>query len=366
MKNKFLGILRTIVVSVLFVFIAGIALFAIIIPREFFPTIQDIKADFLTKAKELDIAKVPGKIYYCDTIGNLLSFKPSSDEVETLLVIDSMDIKAISPDGKSVILVYPSGNNKRRQLNCKVFWMSLDDDRMHFIIEQKVCNTASCFYTFVPNGSKIFLSFFDSLLHINIIADTSGNLVYLPEHICCFDQYGTQFIGNKNKQAPWFLFNLDNKELIMLDTILFPRESQLKLWKKDTIMVQIDNDENNHCRVIFVPAGCGLVDTSSYIGNKLDLMPMFSEPWIVSYKRKTVLYPFFERLKLYTFVYRRDSLLWETYDQELYDNVFILSPDGEYAFKYKGDSWASIDGSNCSGKLINLPGFDYFIGWLSN
>ncbi len=369
----------TIIFGILLIAITGIALYVIITPREYRPQKVVLRSKI---CRELDISKVPGTIYYLNTTGNLMSFRPSSDEIETLLVIDSMDIKAISPDGMSVLLIYPKGydfifpsrDDKQKFSNRKFFWMTLDDGRMRLITEKKIQYNDYYIAGFNADGSKIYFTIITHTDTIRtMIADTCGNLTLLPENIWRKDLSGNFFIGRRNSREPWILFNLNNEKPVILDTILFPKESCPRLWFNDSIIVQICKDENSYDRIIFLNIKKEKVDTVNFGWCEYNLLN-HPKLRIIARERSSVLHLLSKKTYDRVFVYDRNSLLWETYGPNIWYGIFTISPDGknfltrDKGYGTKNDSFF-LNGPNGTRKKIPLfwdMRYLGFLGWFND
>ena len=314
------------------------------------------------RSRELKTENLSGKIYFADTLGKLMTYTPSTGDIETLLVTDSMAIRDVSPDGKSVILVCPRGFKRHNYPLRKVYWLTLDDGRMRLISERKM---EFAYANFTPDGKKIYFVVNDTFPSQTVVADTFGNLTLIKENTGYpANSTGSRFFCHRNYGHPWKIFDLNSGQTTVLDTTIFPKRSVPYWWSDDTVLSRAYRQKKN--LAFFVDLESERIDTVDYPGFNFRVFPF---PKLIIINKsiggfRLIPPSFIDRI----FVYKKDSLLWESWNHRI-GSVVAISPDpsvlcyivsskklSEYKFFY------CLIGHEGARKTIPIDG--YVLDWL--
>lgn len=274
----------------------------------------------------LNLKEVPGVIYSTDTLGNVFAFEPSTGKRDIVYSNDSMAVRDISSDTKSILLVHPKRFDKDETPLRKVFWLTLDDGEMRLLGEWPMKHS---YASFTPDGRHAYFSIDDSSGKRSVVVDTLSNIDTLDIVIYQPSPSGNYFLGKKNPRTGGALYLRDiaNDEATELDVEIFPKKTIAKWWDNNTVVLWTYHRETSE-QII-------LVDMKSFESETLDFPNSYAyipyrscEKRIVVFNKThktTIGYIHIDEYE----VHDRENLLWKT---EAYSSSILtmLSPGGSY------------------------------------
>ncbi len=264
----------------------------------------------------MPVENVAGIFFYVDSLGNLMKYEPAIGFIDTIYSNDSMAVRDLSPDGKSVVLIMPKQYERGEKPLRKVYWLTLDDNEMRLIGEWK---QAHPYASFTPDGENIYLAYSDSIWSKGVIADTLGNVRIFDGSVFGFNSTMTQCFGQRHKSMPWKLFDIETGESTELDTILFPKDHFPRRWSDDIVVIK--TWEKLKQELYFIDLKTLKADTISFPAR--EDVDVFTNVYTVSYYKGFILYSL-EILKQFS-VFDSDKELWSImtysdYPQKVYSD----------------------------------------------
>ncbi|MBN2541936.1 hypothetical protein JXI42_03640 [bacterium] len=312
------------------------------------------KIVFRTEVEELNTSLVQGSIYYVDHLGKLMKYTPRTSATTTVFVPDSMEVRAISPDRKSIILSYPKGYTRGKYPLRKIFWMNLANRSKKLLFEEKIGMLRT---SFTPDGNSIYL-FFNTPTRTSgdaILADSLGNIVNLDDNFGNYAPYGYYIIGHNKSFQPWQVYDLRSGEELELDPETFPSTIFAFWWRGDTLLVKPFQEANWG---IFVPLSTMDTETLYFKGDNFEYVKE-PEPRIVSKDFGAVLNIFSMKVYDHLYIYEKKRLVWDTWTTGT-PSIFVFSPDGSvflathYQYDPQEKEWYAIHGPNGAEQILPI------------
>ena len=308
--------------------------------------------------RDLDLTKVPGTIYLADSVGNLITYRPSTGAIDTILKTDSMVVTAISPDRKSAIAMDSRDSKYEISPERKIYWITLTDGKMRLIVKTRM-REPNAYFT--PDGSKIVLpAIKDTTFLGSLVADTTGKTKIFDSWEIHSSPSGEKFIGRRTGQRSYSLLFWDDKEPQCLDSVL--AKAEVDFWNEETLVIFPFKFELK--LVLFAPIGGGKIDSLHCKGYSTRVI--HGENRVIASRRW--LFLIFDPKNEFQekWLYDRDSLLWSTTSKGY---VWGISPDRDYyigtvfpnikSYKYN----FTISGKRNACKDIPFDGNYRFLGW---
>jgi hypothetical protein len=320
-KGSFFPILR-----VLMIFLCAGALFGTLTFNLLIAALDHSEIIFIPWHKQVDLSKVRGTIYFTVYPGKIMTYRPSTGEVDTFLTIDSTRILDISPDLKSALLVSHRNptDTLKKGTRQNIIWVTFDDTNFRLIAEH--CIDISTTH-FTSSGDKVICSVFDSDKVKEIIVDTMGNTVSMQGKEFEISPSGKKVLEHKKYVVdPWIIFDTKKDTTFELDTTRYPYYVHLYWWSDDTIFFIPRYCYGKY--TCLVPLDGAKIDTILFKGTHHNFFNT-NPKRIINFGGEYTLLFSIGLPKYGIYVYSIDSLLWKTWIKDFCFFRFI-SPDGSY------------------------------------